>query len=141
MSSRGFAYGYVGGGLLLAVHLALIVSTQDTEWADLVTRLAIASTGFWWFGWALWTFKVVPEPHIPNELRGLRPCGRRACLHRAGAHLPRNAGVPGHPDYLVAYLLFNDGIQTVLAVAGAYGADTIGIPWCSTWPPSWSSSL
>ena len=129
VSSRGFAYGYVGGGLLLAVHLALIVSTQDTEWADLVTRLAIASTGFWWFGWALWTFKVVPEPHIPNELRGLRPlrAARLACTELAHTfHEMR--GFRAILIYLVAYLLFNDGIQTVLAVAGAYGADTIGIP-------------
>ena len=129
VSSRGFAYGYVGGGLLLAVHLALIVSMQDTQWADLVTRLAIASTGFWWFGWALWTFKVVPEPHIPNELRGLRPlrAARLACTELAHTfHEMR--GFRAILIYLVAYLLFNDGIQTVLAVAGAYGADTIGIP-------------
>ena len=129
VSSRGFAYGYVGGGLLLAVHLALIVSMQDTQWADLVTRLAIASTGFWWFGWALWPFKVVPEPHIPNELRGLRPlrAARLACTELAHTfHEMR--GFRAILIYLVAYLLFNDGIQTVLAVAGAYGADTIGIP-------------
>lgn len=129
VSSRGFAYGYVGGGLLLAVHLALILATQDTQWADLVTRLAIASTGVWWFGWALWTFKVVPEPHIPNEMRGLRP-GR--ALRLAFAELTHTfhemRGFRAILIYLVSYLLFNDGIQTVLNVAGAYGADTIGIP-------------
>ena len=129
VSSRGFAYGYVGGGLLLAVHLALILAMQDTQWADLVTRLAIASTGVWWFGWALWTFKVVPEPHIPNEMRGLRPMRAVRLAFSELSHTFREMrGFRVIVIYLISYLLFNDGVQTVLNVAGAYGADTIGIP-------------
>ena len=129
VSSRGFAYGYVGGGLLLAAHLALIVVFQDTEWADLVTRIAITTIGLWWFGWALWTFRLVPEPHIPNEIHGLRP-GRAVKLAcRELAHTFHELkGYRVIVIYLVSYLLFNDGVQTVLTVAGAYGADTIGIP-------------
>ena len=129
VSSRGFAYGYVGGGLLLAIHLALIVASQNTEWADLVTRIAITSIGLWWFGWALWTFRVVPEPHIPNEIHGLRP-GRavRLAFRELGHTFRQLRGFRVIVIYLVSYLLFNDGIQTVLSVAGAYGADTIGIP-------------
>ncbi len=129
VSSRGFAYGYVGGGLLLAVHLAMIVATQDSSWADLVTRIAISSVGVWWFGWALWTLKVVPEPHIPNPLKSLSPLRALplACQELAHTfHQLRRFRVIA--IYLVAYLLFNDGVQTVLVVAGAYGADTIGIP-------------
>ncbi len=129
VSSRGFAYGYIGGGLLLAVHLVMIVATEDTAWADLVTRLAIASVGLWWFGWALWTLKVVPEPPIPDETHGLSP-GRAVTLaFRELAHtFGQIRGFRVVAIYLVAYLLFNDGLQTVLNVAGAYGADTIGIP-------------
>ena len=129
VSSRGFAYGYVGGGLLLAVHLALIVATQGTQWADLVTRVAIVSIGFWWFGWALWTFKMVPEPRIPNEIHGLRPSRALSLAFRELGHtFHQLRGFRVIVIYLVSYLLFNDGIQTVLNVAGAYGADTIGIP-------------
>lgn len=129
VSSRGFAYGYVGGGLLLAVHLAMIVTTQNTEWADLVTRVAITSIGIWWFGWALWTFKLVPEPHIPNEMRGLRP-GRavRLAVRELGHTFRQIRGFRVIVIYLVAYLLFNDGVQTVLVIAGAFGADTLGLP-------------
>ena len=47
VSSLGFAYWYVGGGLLLLVHLALILPTRDTEFADLATRASIASVGVW----------------------------------------------------------------------------------------------
>ena len=129
VSSRGFAYGYIGGGLLLAAHLALILITQETKWADLVTRLAISSIGLWWFGWALWTFKLVPEPHIPNEIHGLRPGRALKLACRELAHTFRQIrGFRVIVIYLVAYLLFNDGIQTVLVIAGAYGADTLGLP-------------
>ena len=129
VSSRGFAYGYVGGGLLLLIHLVMIATTQDTAWADLVTRIAIASMGLWWFGWALWTFKVVPEPHIPNQIHGLRPGRALNVAFRELAHTFHELrGFRVIVVYLVSYLLFNDGIQTVLNVAGAYGADTIGIP-------------
>ena len=74
VSSRGFAYGYIGGGLLLATHLALILAFRDSDYADLVTRLTLASVGVWWYGWAIWTFKTVQEPHITDPIRGLRPC-------------------------------------------------------------------
>ena len=73
VSSRGYAYGYLGGGLLLLAHLVVIFLAADTAYADLVTRLSIASVGVWWFGWALWTFIVVPEPKLPSEVRGLGP--------------------------------------------------------------------
>ena len=129
VSSRGFAYGYVGGGLLLAVHLVMILATRGTDLADITTRIAIASIGLWWFGWALWTLKVVPEPHIPNAIHGLRP-GRAVTLacSELGKTFREIRGFRAILIYLISYLLFNDGIQTVLNVAGAFAADTIGIP-------------
>ena len=129
VSSRGFAYGYVGGGLLLAVHLAMILLTRDTQWADLVTRIAMSSIGLWWFGWALWTFRLVPEPHIPDAMHGLKPGRAISLAFRELGHTFRQMrGFRVIVIYLASYLLFNDGVQTVLTVAGAYGADTIGIP-------------
>ena len=91
VSSRGFAYGYVGGGLLLAVHLALILAFKDTDHSDLVTRVAIASVGFWWFGWAIWTFRTVPEPEIRNPVVGPY-CKERDPhgLHSASADVSRD---------------------------------------------------
>ena len=128
VSSRGFAFGYVGGGLLLAVHLALILAFRDTDHSDLVTRVAIASVGFWWFGWAIWTFRTVPEPDIPNPVAGLTA---KSATRIAFTQLRRTFHEITQfrvlALFLVAYLLFNDGIQTVLSVAGAFGADTLGI--------------
>ena len=127
ISSKGFAYGYVGGGLLLAIHLIVIMLFTDTEYADLVTRLCIASVGVWWFGWALWTFRTVPEPilktisnirltqNITMAVRELKETTLEILKFRVIVL------------YLIAYFLFNDGIQTVLSVAGAFAADTLGV--------------
>ena len=129
VSSRGFAYGYVGGGLLLLVHLALILITRDTAVADLATRVSIASVGVWWFGWALWTLRVVPEPplqHVIGELSPLRVISLG--FVELGRTLREIRRFKVLVTYILAYLLFNDGIQTVLVIAGAFAADTIGIP-------------
>ena len=129
ISSRGYAYGYLGGGLLLVVHLAFILATRDTDLADLATRLAIASVGVWWFGWAMWTLRVVPEPPIRRSEERLRPLsavvlGFRELRQTFGEIRRFRVAVV----FLVAYLLFNDGISTVTAIAGAYAADTLAIP-------------
>ena len=130
ISSRGFAYGYVGGGLLLLGHLILILTTQDSDIADLVTRASIASIGIWWFGWALWTLIVVPEPPIqrPNAQRlGVATAFSMAFVE-LGRTLRSFSLFRVALIYLAAYLLFNDGVQTVLAISGAFGADTLGLP-------------
>ena len=64
VSSRGFATGYVGGGLLLLVHVALVAVFSETDHTDLIVRSSIASTGLWWFGWSLWTLLVLKEPKL-----------------------------------------------------------------------------
>ena len=131
VSSKGFTYGYIGGGLLLAVQLAAILYFSDTAHADLATRIAIASIGLWWFGWAVWTLKGVPEPAIPEELRwaGRRPAAAVKAAFGELAHTFKELrAFRVVIIYLIAYVLFNDGIQTVLAIAGAFAADTLRIP-------------
>ena len=64
VSSRGFATGYVGGGLLLLAHVALVAVFSETDHTDLIVRSSIASTGLWWFGWSLWTLLVLKEPEL-----------------------------------------------------------------------------
>ena len=128
ISSRGYAYGYAGGGLLLLVHLALILVTQDTSFADIATRAAIASVGIWWFGWAIWTLRVLPEPHIQKRVFGLTAFSAVAMSFRElGETFRELRRFRVVLTYLAAFLLFNDGLQTVLAIAGAFAADTLGI--------------
>ena len=131
VSSKGFTYGYIGGGLLLAVQLAAILYFSDTDYADLATRIAIASIGVWWFGWAVWTLKGVPEPVIPEEMRwrGQRPgAAVKAAFGELVHTFQELRAFRVVVIYLIAYVLFNDGIQTVLAIAGAFAADTLQIP-------------
>ena len=128
ISSRGFAFGYAGGGLILLTHLALILMAQDSAVEDLVTRVAISSIGLWWFGWALWTLLVVPEPPIQRPVGGLNPASALSMGFRElGQTFRELARFKVVLVYLGAYLLFNDGIQTVIAIAGAFAADTLGI--------------
>lgn len=128
ISSRGYAFGYAGGGLMLLAHLALILATQDTDLADLATRIAIATVGLWWFGWSLWTFKTLPEPAL---VRTAGPRGANAILvafrelAKTFRELRRFRVVA---VYLGAFLLFNDGLQTIISIAGAFAADTLRIP-------------
>ena len=129
VSSRGYAYGYLGGGLLLLAHLVAIFLAADTQYADLVTRLSIGSVGVWWFGWAIWTLVGVPEPRVANRVSGLGPF---AAVSLAFSEFRRTFGELRKFRvvlfYLGAYLLFNDGVQTVLTISGAFAADTLGIP-------------
>ena len=128
ISSRGYAYGYVGGGLLLAVHLAAILAFSDTDHVDLVTRLAVASVGVWWLGWAQWTFRTVPEPRVARPVDRLDPMtAASVAFSQVRQTLKELRRLRMLGLYLGAYLLFNDGIQTVLTIAGAFGPDTLGI--------------
>lgn len=129
VSSRGYAYGYAGGGLLLVAHLGVILATQGSAFEDLVTRAAIASIAAWWFGWSLWTFATLPEPPVEKGTPGLSFVG---AAHTAFSELGKTFGQLRRFRvvliFLVSFLLFNDGVQTVTAIAGAFAADTLKIP-------------
>ena len=64
ISNKAFAYGYFGGGLLLVVHLGLVMGVTG----DWVIPFCMASSGVWWFGFSLLTFKWIPEPPIEHEM-------------------------------------------------------------------------
>ena len=132
VSSRGFAYGYLGGGLLLLIHLILNLLLSNTSYIDLVTRLSLASIGIWWFGWALWTFKVLPEPPIskryPEAIKINAAQITKFGFKEVANTLRDITRFREILIYLVAYLLFNDGLQTVMGLAGAFAADTLHIP-------------
>lgn len=125
VSSRGFALGYLGGGLLLLVNLLLLLLMEDT---GLAVRISLASAGVWWLVFTI----LYPHPRLRQ-----RP---------AAHHLPHGASLFRHGlrqilqtlrdlaqrypmtlRYLIAYLLYNDGIQTVIVVATAFAADELGV--------------
>ena len=131
ISTKGYAYGYIGGGLLLLVHLIFIQGASiylDDSAVDLVTRLCIVSVGIWWFGWSIWTLKTVPEPEVENNLQNE---SFSKIILSAFSRLRQTFSEIRKFKYLftflIAFYIFNDGVQTVLSVAGAYGADVLGV--------------
>jgi UMF1 family MFS transporter len=124
VSARGFALGYLGGGLLLAVHLALISMPQRFGLADagVATRVAFASVAAWWLLFSLPLFRRVPEPE--SERTGV-PVRRLpgAVLRQLRGTL---AGLRSQPDllrFLVAFWLYSDGIGTIIKMATIYGVE------------------
>ena len=127
ISCRGFAYGYLGGGLLLVVHLIIIMIYQNTPEYDLIVRLCIASVGFWWFGFGLYSILKLPEPKSTNTetiniLNATKTAFSQIIKTLRNLRTFKMLGI-----FLISYLLFNDGIQTVITISGAFGPEVLGI--------------
>ncbi len=124
ISNRAFAYGYLGGGILLVLHFALYLSLSG----DWVIPFCMATAGIWWYGFALLTFMWVPEPPIEQEMDKLKFTeAARFALGEVRNTLRDYRDFPNLFLYLVAYFLFIDGINTITALAGVYGATVLGI--------------
>ena len=137
VSSAGYAMGYVGGGILLALNLAWI---QRPDWfglpagpgltesqATLPVRLAFLSVAVWWVIFSLPLFRRVPEPPPllePDERRGENPV--KVALIRLGETFQELRSYRNAFLLLLAFLIYNDGIQTIIKMATAYGTE-IGI--------------
>jgi len=119
VSSRGFALGYLGGGLLLAANLALLTLKPfglSTEWT---VRISLLSAGLWWGGFAIITFLNLKVREAARTL----PPGKNLLtvgfseLRDSFRELRR---LPHTMRYLVGYLFYNDGIQTVIGLASVF---------------------
>ena len=135
ISGRGYAYGYLGGGLQFAIALGLIAG-HGTLGIDRVTavRIGLGTAGLWWAGFATYTFLVLEEEerrydadHPVRSWGGLARLGIARTL-RTTRRLP---SFPNLSLFLAAFLLYNDGIQTVIGVASAYGGEELALS--STW--------
>jgi UMF1 family MFS transporter len=130
VSSAGYAIGYLGGGMLLAINLLMI---QEPELfgipdAGTGTRLALASVAVWWVVFSIPLFRRVPEPAVRRELDERSGAGAlsggvtRLMETFRELRRYRDAFV-----FLLAFLLYNDGIQTMIRMATIYGTG-IGLP-------------
>jgi MFS transporter, UMF1 family len=126
VSSRGWALGYLGGGLLLAVNLA-VVTMHDTFGMStgMAVRVSLLSAAVWWAG-----FTLIPYRGIRNRpALGVVP--ERGNLVRQSfgqlfATLKDLRNYPVTLTFLLAYLFYNDGIQTVIVSASTYGEKQLG---------------
>ncbi len=124
ISNKAFAAGYLGGGLLLVVHLGMVL-TLDGSW---VIPFVMASSGLWWLGFAQMTFRMVPEPHIEDEME---PMGLIASTKMAlGEVVSTLKDIKSFRTlffYMLAYFCFIDGINSVTALAGVFGIVVLGL--------------
>ncbi|MGY1857295.1 MFS transporter [Modestobacter sp. SYSU DS0290] len=127
VSSRGWAFGYLGGALLLAANLALFTQYESLGLTEgEAVRICLASAGLWWAG-----FTVVSV----SLLRNRRPREDAVVPARGGAlsggFRQLAATLRDMRRYrltlwfLGAYLLFNDGVQTIIGVSAQYGAEEL----------------
>ncbi|WP_052390090.1 MFS transporter [Streptomyces sp. NRRL B-24484] len=128
VSSKGWAYGYAGGGLLLIANLALFEGHDALGLASgTAVRICLASAGLWW---ALFT--IVPMLRLPSRA-GAAPDPAAADRQTGGSlrELARTLrGMRRYPLtllYLAAFLCYNDGIQTVVSQASLYGSEELGM--------------
>jgi MFS transporter, UMF1 family len=120
VSSRGFAYGYFGGGLLLALNLVLVLGAEKLGIsAGLAVRLSFLSAALWWGGFAIITFKRLKTREAAKAL----PPGQSyitAGFLELGSTFKELRRLPQTLKYLMVYLIYNDGIQTVIFASSVF---------------------
>ena len=126
VSSKGWAIGYLGGGLLLALNLVLFAKAGALGISEsLAVRINLASAGVWWS-----LFTLIPLTAIRK-----RPAGRRRLQAEGLTHSLREfaktlAEMRHYPQtlrFLLAYLIYNDAVQAVITLAAQFGNDELKI--------------
>jgi UMF1 family MFS transporter len=128
VSTAAYAIGYLGGGVLLVVNLAWILSPATFGLADSIAaiRLAFVSVAVWWLVFSLPLFVWVREPAPSLETAEKRDHTIRVAFARLWETFHELRGYRQAFLMLVAFLLYNDGIQTIIRMASIYGAE-VGI--------------
>lgn len=128
LSSIGWGLGYLGGGLMLAMNLLLYANAAKLGITEgVAVRLSLAAAGLWW---ALFT--LIPLATLENRkpqkqlAEGVGYLG--AALRQLRQTLGEIRSLPHTVRFLVAYLLYNDGIQTVLTLAAQFGQEELRLP-------------
>ena len=119
VSTRGYATGYLGGGLLLAVNAAMIQFLPGT-WGP---RLSFLSVAIWWAVFSIPVLTRVPEP--PAATAELAP-GESVVTVSFNRIRETLRDIQQYRElfkYLIAFLIYNDGIGTIISVSAIYGAE------------------
>ncbi|WP_089403822.1 MFS transporter [Geodermatophilus saharensis] len=123
VSSRGWAFGYVGGALLLAVHLGLFLGAGSLGLTEgEAVRICLATAGLWWGLFTLVTVSLLRD-RPPVSGHGAATSGFR----QLWATLRGMRAFPLTLWFLGAYLLFNDGVQTVISLSATYASEELGL--------------
>jgi UMF1 family MFS transporter len=126
VSGFGYSLGYLGGGLLFALNVAMTLRPQLFGLADAAAavRASFVTVGIWWFVFALPLVRYVREPAAASS-NGSAPRGMTGTIRQAFKEL---AGTFAHVRayrpvlwFLAAYWLYIDGVNTIIKMAVDYG--------------------
>jgi UMF1 family MFS transporter len=126
VSSAGYALGYLGSGMLMAVNLVMIQRPELFGLADAeaAMRMSFLSVAVWWFVFSIPLFRTVPEP--PRQLEADETARENVLVvgfTRLGETLRELRRYRQAFLVLVAFLIYNDGINTFIRMASAYGTE------------------
>ncbi|MFE0357286.1 MFS transporter [Streptomyces nigra] len=127
VSSRGWAFGYAAGSLMLVVNLALYLGHETFGVSEgMAVRICLASAGLWWG-----VFALVPLLRLrdrgPSSEKTVGQRGTTTGFRQLAATLRDMRRHPLTLAFLLAYLVYNDGIQTVITQASVYGSKELGL--------------
>ncbi|HKV42555.1 MAG TPA: MFS transporter, partial [Blastocatellia bacterium] len=127
VSSMGWALGYIGGGLLLAVNLAMFMKAESFGLSTgQAVRISLASAGVWWA-----IFTLVPLTRIRSRQAAKSLPAGQSYLTIGFSQLRHTLSkarlYPQTVLFLVAYLIYNDGIQTVITLSSQFGQEELGL--------------
>ncbi len=137
VSSKGFAFGYIGGGLYVLLALVLILVSGEDGLTGLsvptASRIGIAGAGVWWLIFTGVALRRLPDESggqdLPESMRGRSRIVAywKIGFGRTVATARKLAGFKQLLLFVLAYLFYNDATQTVIGVSGAYAEETLGL--------------
>nr|WP_267245385.1 MFS transporter [Streptomyces sp. PR69] len=124
VSSRGWAFGYTSGALVLVLNLALYTGHESFGLSEAeAVRICLASAGVWWGAFTLVPLRRLRDRRAAPNGEGAVGSGWRQLL----ATLRDMRRHPLTLSFLLAYLVYNDGVQTVISQASIYGSEELGL--------------
>jgi MFS transporter, UMF1 family len=124
VSSRGWAFGYFGGGLLLALNLAVFLGNDALGLTEgEAVRICFLSVALWWAGFTLIPLRRLRDRPAPPGA----PTVPAGSFRQLAETLRSLRAYPMTLLFLAAYLLFNDGIQSVIGLSAQYGDRELGL--------------
>jgi UMF1 family MFS transporter len=126
VSSRGWAFGYASGSLMLIVNLVLYLAHDSFSVSEsMAVRICLASAGLWWGAFALIPLLRLRDRRTTSKRAGREPSAMG--FRQLAATIRDMRRHPLTLAFLLAYLIYNDGIQTVISQASIYGSRELGL--------------
>jgi len=126
VSSRGWAVGYIGGGLLLLINLVLYLVEPGGISTELAVRISLGSAGLWWAIFTIIPLRALEDgPALRTDGPDTNPVV--GAFRELGRTMNELRSYPETLKYLVAFLLFNGGVGTVVYAAGSYATEELDV--------------